>query len=122
MGEYKKQILRDTKILLKKEDSSEDNILNLLIDNCISCVLSYCRLELLPYQLIGFVTNMAVRKYKEMYLATDGGGGVVTSITEGDRRIDFSVPDETGLADDFKESLKPFVNRCGRLVSEVISR
>lgn len=122
MGEYKKQILRDTKTLLKKEDSSEDNILNLLIDNCISCVLSYCRLELLPYQLIGFVTNMAVRKYKEMYLANDGGGGVVTSITEGDRRIDFSVPAEMGLTDDFKESLKPFVNRRGRLVSEVVPR
>lgn len=120
MGEYKKQILRDTKILLKKEDSSEDNILNLIIDNCINYVLSYCRLELLPYQLAGFVTNMVVRRYKEMYLADDGGGGVVTSITEGDRRIDFSVP--TGTAEDFKENLKPFVNRRGRLASEVTSR
>lgn len=118
MGEYKNQILRDAKILLKKDNDDDDEILSLLIENCIGSVLAYCRLELLPYQLIGFVTNMTVKKYNEMYRADNGGGNIVRSITEGDRQIDFSVPEKASFEYAYKEILKPFINRRGRLTSE----
>lgn len=117
MGEYKNQILRDAKILLKKDTCDDDEVLSLLIENCIVSVLAYCRLELLPYQLIGFVTNMTVKRYNEMYSANNGGGNIVKSITEGDRKIDFSVPEKKSFEYD-TEILKPFINRRGRLTSE----
>ena len=112
-----KQILRDTKTLLGIDDYSKDDILSLIVDDCVNAVLAYCRIEVLPNQLKGFVAQMAAKKYKVEYSSEEAG--VVSSVTEGDRRIDFSVPEQNGITGDYAERLKPFINTKGKVPSEV---
>ena len=115
--EYAEQILGDTKILLGINDTEKDAVLRLMVSECINAIKSYCRIDALPYQLIGFTADIAAKKYKRDFL---GESGAVTSVTEGDRQINFSVPNSLG--EDYAERLAPFVNRRGRLPSEMKRR
>ena len=112
------QIMWDTKALLNITDSSADTVISLIIKDCINAVKAYCRLEILPIQLYGTVSQMAIKRYKSEYISNIGAAGDVTSVTEGDRRIDFSVP-EKNIIYDYAERLKPFINRRGTLPSEM---
>lgn len=94
----REQILRDTKMLLKDEAPSDDELL-FLIDDCINAVMAYCRLEILPYQLLGLIAQMAAKRYRAEF---NKESGTVISITEGDRKVDFSVPNESSLSEDRK--------------------
>ncbi len=113
-----KQILRDTKTLLGIDDYSKDEILSIIVDDCVNAVLAYCRIDVLPNQLTGLVAQISAKKYRTEYLS--GEAGVVSSVTEGDRRIDFSVPEQNGITEDYAERLKPFMNIKGKVPSEVI--
>lgn len=116
MNKDTEQILRDAKKLLKIEDGSEDEVLMLLAEDCISSVLAYCRIDILPYQLFGFVARMTAKKY-EQEIKSGSGGGLINSVTEGDRRIDFGVPNI--ITEEYAQRLKPFINRKGRLPSQM---
>ena len=84
-GNYKSDILSDTKKLLGISDNSADELLGFIIEDTINLVLSYCRLTILPYQLYGLIPQIAASVYR-----TQKRGGV-SSITEGDRRIEYGA-------------------------------
>ena len=109
--DYRSQILADTKMLLGIEDDSKDDILNFIIDDTVNTVLAYCRIEILPRQLLGLISQMAASVYGRLDI-NDG----IASITEGDRRIEYR---DTGVFDEYTSRLKPFVNIRGILPSEV---
>lgn len=115
----REEILRDTKMLLKNIDAKDEEIL-FAIDECINAVMAYCNLEILPYQLLGLIARMAAKLYRFEFMKDDGAGASVASLTEGDRKIDFSVGPARDLVEDYSERLRPFVNRRGRLPSELI--
>ena len=118
MGYEKNQILADAKLLLKIDSSDEDAILSFLAEDCMAAVMSYCHLEFLPYQLLGIVAQMTAGRYRQEYQRGDGGDNAVSSITEGDRKIEFSVPEKKNITEDYAERLKPFINRKGWMPSE----
>lgn len=120
---YSDEILNNAKLLLGITDQSKDNILNFIIDDAINAVLAYCRLQFLPNQLVGLVSQIAVRVYRESGYGTEELPEDVKSISEGDRSIAFAKRANTdGILTDFKSRLKPFVNKRGRLPSEVSER
>ncbi|NLZ94349.1 MAG: hypothetical protein GX921_00800, partial [Bacteroidales bacterium] len=61
----KLKALNSTKMLLGMEDDDSDELLSFLIDDCISLVLSYCRIKELPKQLESLIATMSVRMYRD---------------------------------------------------------
>jgi len=109
--DYRSQILADTKMLLGIDDDSKDEILTFIIDDTINMVLAYCRIEILPRQLLGLISQMAANVYERLDF-NDG----ISSITEGDRKIEYRG---RAVFDEYRFRLKPFVNVRGTLPSEV---
>lgn len=106
------QVIRDARTFLGRDGVIDEELLALLAEDSVNEVTAYCRLEFLPYQLIGITARITADRYRtEM-----NGGGTVGSVTEGDRRIDFAFAE--GGAAPYEERLKPFVNIKGRLPSE----
>lgn len=96
---YKTDILADTKKLIVAEDDSDDEVLNILIEDSINAVLSYCRLRILPYQLIGVVSQITADTYRNQ--KSNG----VASVTEGDRRIEYRIENAVNK---YRSRLAPF--------------
>lgn len=109
--DYRSQILADTKMLLGIDDDSKDDILEFIIDDTVNMVLAYCRIDILPRQLLGLISQMAASVFGRLDI-NDG----IASITEGDRRIEYR---DAGVFDEYISRLKPFVNIKGTLPSEV---
>lgn len=110
--DYKAEMLADTKLLLGITDNSSDEILTYIIGDTVNMVLSYCRLEILPYQLHGLIPQIAVSMYR-----TQKNAAGVSAITEGDRKIEYRAAGE--ILSDYCSRLKPFVNCRAKLPSEV---
>ncbi|HIT84447.1 MAG TPA: hypothetical protein IAA60_00935 [Candidatus Ornithomonoglobus intestinigallinarum] len=108
------QVIRDTKMLLQKKEGEDDERIAFFAEDSVNAVLAYCRLEFLPYQLIGLTAQLAADRYRA---ENTNGGGSVASITEGDRKIDFSVPQD-GTMRRYEERLKPFMNIKARVPSD----
>ena len=113
------EILDNAKMLVassaqadEKTDESADDRLRFYIEDIIEAIIAYCRIEFLPKQLYGLVAQIAAKMYVS-------GGSNIKSLTEGERRVEFemSVPSVIG---DYYDRLKPFINRSGRVPSEVI--
>lgn len=96
--------LNAAKLLLEIDNNESDELLLYLIDDTISAVLAYCRIEVLPRQIAGFIPQIAARRYRD----TKNAG--VKSITEGDRRVEYTGGQENFLSE-YKNRLAPFVSR-----------
>ena len=105
------EILDNAKMLLGITDDTADEKLTFYINDIIDAVTSYCRIEFLPQQLYGLVSQIAARLY-------ENGGSQIKSLTEGERRVEFNDSSMSVIAD-YYDRLNPFVNRAGRLPSEV---
>ena len=107
------QVINNAAMLLKLENGAAEEALAFLAEDCVNAVLTYCRLDFLPYQLIGLTARMTADMYRT---ECENGGRDISSVTEGDRKIDFSVPIKNIEA--YAERLRPFMNIKGRLPSE----
>ena len=106
-GNYKSDILSDTKKLLGISDNSADELLGFIIEDTVNLVLSYCRLTILPYQLYGLIPQIAASVYR-----TQKSGGV-SSITEGDRRIEYGAEAYYARLVPFKAKLPSEISGSG---------
>lgn len=114
------EVLRNVKMLLGIADNASDGILELLIDDTITAALAYCRIEVLPYQLIGLVAQMTVKSYRANGYGTAEAPAEIKSISEGDRSISFEEKNgANGILNDYEARLKPFVNVKGRVPSDI---
>ena len=111
------EILPETKLLLGFTDEEHDELLTLLIETAVNDALAYCRLDFLPKQLYGLIAQITAKLWR-----TEGYGGAayaaVRTIQEGDRRIEFDLSADNALGA-FRDRLKPYVNKAGRLPSEL---
>ena len=105
MGDTKTDFLNAAKLLLGIKNDESNELLSYLIDDCVDAVLSYCRIEVLPRQLEGFIPQMAANAY------TDRQKGGVKSITEGERREEYGDTKMDYLTE-YAQRLKPFVSRA----------
>lgn len=112
MEDVKAEILAAAKLLMGIENDESDELLTLMIDNAIQAVLSYCRLEVLPRQLVSFIPTIVERQLRN----NENSG--VKSITEGERRVEYCEEDYDFLSE-YAARLKPFVSRRVKLPSDL---
>lgn len=108
------EILRDTKMLLDIDDDSKDGILSFYIDDIENAILAYCRIAFLPRQLYGLVSRIVCDIY------SDDDSGAVSSISEGDRKIEFESRYDR-IIEVYKMRLRPFRNTDGRVPSDIVN-
>lgn len=101
------------------QDNGKEPIIDFLISDTVEAVKAYCRLEDIPAQLEMLVALMTSRRYRENEFGNSEQLIDVKSISEGDRNISFERRDMSGILEDYSERLKPFINRKGRLPSEI---
>lgn len=107
-----KSLLDSAKLLLEITATENDEVLKFLIDDTIAAVLAYCRLEVLPRQLEGFVASISARRLTHI------SGGDIKSVTEGDRRVEYR-DEEYDFLSEYAERLKPFMSRAAYVPSEM---
>lgn len=112
MEDVKAEILESAKLLMGIETSEHDAALGILIEDTVNEVLSYCRIEVLPRQLVSLIPVIAEKKYR----AVINTG--VKSLTEGDRRVEYADSDYDYLSA-YASRLKPFVSRSVKVPSEL---
>ena len=110
MGDTKNEILDAVKLLLGIKDNDKDDVLMLLIEDTVNSVLAYCRIDVLPRQIVSFIPTLTVKRYT----ANQNGG--VKSVTEGERKVEYS-----DYLKEYAIRLKPFVSRKVKVPSEVIA-
>lgn len=89
----------DVKTLLGITSNDDDGLIEFLINDAVNLVLTYCRISVLPYQLYGVIPQIAA----SMYRKRKNGG--ITSLAEGDRRIEYSGED---VLKDYYVRIMPF--------------
>ena len=114
MGDTKNEILDAVKLLLGIKENDKDDVLMLLIEDTVNSVLAYCRIDVLPRQIVSFIPTLTVKRYT----ANQNGG--VKSVTEGERKVEYS-DDNYDYLKEYAIRLKPFVSRKVKVPSEVIA-
>lgn len=110
-GEY---LLMSLKTMLGSDDNKKDKLLSEIIESTVDWVMAYCKLDMLPSQLYGTVVQMCLEMYKRLSKKNPE----IIQINQGERKIRFSAMTEDVYLS-FQTRLKPFINRKGRLPSEV---
>ena len=114
------EIVDAVKLLLGLDSCDKDAVIELLTKDTIAAVLAHCRIDALPYQLHGLIAQMAAKAYRVNGYGAEETPTEVKSISEGDRSISFETrSNANGILSDYKSRLKPFVNRKGRVPSDV---
>ena len=111
MEDYHEDILDDAKLILGISGNENDALLAVYVNNAVSYIKSFCRLEVMPVQLCGIAADMTAGMYRKN---KNGGAGM---IKEGDREISFR--DFTQFMEEYRERLRGFINKSARLPSEV---
>lgn len=113
-------MLENVKMLLGIKDDSKDTLLSFLIDDCISLILAYCRIEFLPQQLKSLVPMIVADMYRAKGYGAEEAPQTIKSVTEGSRSetYDTNTPNEDILAS-YSKRLEPYRNIKGRVPSDV---
>ena len=112
MGDTKTEILEASKVLLGIDNDESDKLIMLLIDEVTDAVLSYCRLEVLPRQLVSFIPTLVAERF------TGNKNVGVKSIAEGERRVEYCDKDYDFLSA-YAARLKPFISRKVKVPSDL---
>ena len=110
MGDTKNEILDAVKLLLGIKDNDKDGVLMLLIEDTVNSVLTYCRIDVLPRQIVSFIPTLTVKRY-----TANQNGGV-----KSERKVEYS-DDNYDYLKEYAIRLKPFVSRKVKVPSEVIA-
>ena len=115
------EALAKLKMLLGIEDNSSDELLSFLIGETVDMILGYCRIDILPRQLESLVPVIAADMYRAKGYGQESAPDVVKSITEGSRSVSYAeVSTDDSFLENYYKRLNPYVNRRGRVPSEVI--
>lgn len=119
--EKKAEALKKLKMLLGVEDSGKDELLFFLLDDAERLILGYCRRCCLPEPLESLVPVIAADVYRAKGYAAEDAPKIVKSVTEGARSVSFDVkqPTDESILENYYKRLKPYVNRRGRVPSDV---
>ena len=104
---------------LTEPTASQDKIIDFLITDTIEAVRAYCRLEFTPRVLSGLIAQMVVKQYREAAYGSSEQPRDIKSISEGERTISFENRSLSGLLNSYRDRLKPYMNRKGRVPSDI---
>ena len=113
--------VNQVKKLLGINDDSKEEIIEFLIDDCINMALSYCRIKEVPPMMESVIIRMAVRMYRDNQYGSENAPQYVSSKSQGSKSESYAAPNSgsDNFLNSFKSRLAPFVNRRGRVPSEV---
>lgn len=124
MDVVKTEALETLKLLLgiKDNDTDKDVLLSFLIDDTVNLILGYCRIDTLPRQLESLVPVIAAEMYRRKGYGSAAMPDVIKSISEGERSVTYADNiSETDLLMNYYKRLNPFINRRGKVPSDVKS-
>lgn len=114
------EILNNTKLLLGLNGEEKDDILRFIINDCISAITAYCRIDSLPQELIGTAAYMTVKEYRKNGYGSEEEPRDIKTISEGDRSVSFEKRTGSGgIISGFEKRLAPYVKRPGRVPSDL---
>lgn len=121
MGVIEADIIKNAKLLLGIKDNSQDDILLFVTNDAINAVLAHCRIKELAENMYSLVSQIVYAAYRENGYGSTETPEDVKSISEGDRSITIERrKDMDAILCDFEKRLKPFINKRGKLPSEVV--
>ena len=109
----KDEILQICKVLLPKDFKIDDDRLSLYIDIVIQRILNYCNRAVLPEELKFTTAQMVIDMIVENQTSI-GGDTRISSISEGDRSVNFDIQGFIIQADE-KISKKTELNKFKKL-------
>lgn len=103
-------MLEKVKIMLgiKQNDTSCDDVLNLMLEDAATAVLNYCRIKKLPKELEAVVREIVANKHKSIEVDN------VESVKRGDTEVTYS--EAIGIKD-FTDIQKASLNRFRRIIA-----
>lgn len=114
------EALERLKMLLGIKDNEQDGLLSFLIGDTVDMILGYCRIEILPRQLESLVPTIAADAYRAKSYGREAAPEVIKSISEGERSVSYAETNPDGdFLSSYYDRLKPFINRRGRVPSEL---
>lgn len=114
-------IMNGAKLLLGITNNSQDDILLFITQDAINAVLAHCRIKELAENMYSLVSQIVYAAYRENVYGSTETPEDVKSISEGDRSITVECrKDMDAILCDFEKRLKPFINKRGKLPSEVV--
>ena len=115
------EALDTLKMLLKKENDDEDILLKFLIDDAENMILGHCRIEKMPWKLKTLIPKLARDIYYLKGYDKAEMPKLVQSVSQGNRSVSYDNQNlsEKDLLKNYYDRLKPFVNRKGKVPSDV---
>lgn len=118
MENFKDEALNTVKMLLQIDHDNQDKLLLFLIDDVRNSVMGYCHTESVPSKLDSLIPIMAADLFR--IKTNSNSEKEVHSISEGERSIIFENSYNTNdFIKEYEARLKPFVNRFGKVPSEI---
>lgn len=116
----KADALQKAKMLLGIEGGGRDNLLSFLIEDNINLILNYCRISEFPPELESLLPVMAADRYRRTSYGQEKADKVVKSETQGSvsKSYEDSTTNDGHFLNNYRERLKPFINRKGRVPSD----
>ena len=113
--------MEQLKMLLGITDSEQDNLLQFLLDEVRDMICGYCRIDEVPTKLESLIPVIAADLYRCKGYGTTDTPQTVSAITEDRQTISFHKNEtESDLLSNYHRRLSPFINRRGRVPSEVV--
>ncbi len=106
------EIVSAAKVILGISDDGSDELIELIAEDTVNAVLSYCRLDVLPRQLVSLIPHITAKRFNAAQ--RDG----VKTITEGERRVEY-FDGGSSLPEEYVPRLKPFVSRAVKVPSDL---
>ena len=122
----KANALETAKMLLGIEGDCRDNLLSFLIEDNINLILNYCRISDFPSRTKQAVLKFPVlpsrlkRATRRASYGQEKADKVVKSETQGSvsKSYEDSTANDSHFLNNYRERLKPFINRKGRVPSD----
>ena len=116
----KANALEPAKMLLGIEGDCRDNLLSFLIEDNINLILNYCRITDFPQELESLLPVMTADRYRRASYGQEIADKVVKSETQGSvsKSYEDSTANDSHFLNNYRERLKPFINRKGMVPSD----
>lgn len=109
------------KMLLGITDSEQDSLLQFLLDEVRDMICGYCRIDEVPTKLESLIPVIAADLYRCKGYGETEAPQAVSSLTQDKKTVSFQKNEtESDLLSNYYRRLRPFINRRGRVPSEVV--
>nr|DAZ26014.1 MAG TPA: Head Tail Connector Protein [Caudoviricetes sp.] len=117
-------MLEKVKLLLGITDTQKDDLLLLVLDMITAPAIEHCKLTEAPEKMESTIVRMAADLYRMEGYGQESAPQTMTSMTEGSRSVSFKSGNSDNIdviLKSYEKALVPFMNRKGRVPSDLKS-